>query len=312
MFGLETSSYFRDLDWEKLKAFYYVAKVGNISHAAPFLDLNQSSFSRSIASLERHLGYPLFVRRKNGVTLTRKGHELFNIVENIFFDVKKFTQHPGAISSYRSSRKIRIAASHEMAAYLINDLILEYNKYHPDLLFEIIEMKQAIDVILYDMDLAIQPHKSTLSKTTWQVIQEPFIVLEKKLYASAEYLKIYGEPKTVNDLKNHLFLIHSKSEALVSVAQGSSKLVKQDKSTVNPVLLSNSLECLMEAAKQGKGIMSAYDKMTVVQRANLQNILPSLIIQKCEEYFTYPEYLKDDQDIINIKEYLRGQVCKVK
>lgn len=311
MLNLETSPYFTNLDWEKLKAFYYVAKVGNMSHAASLLNLNQSSLSRSIASLERHLCYPLFVRRKNGVHLTRKGLELFKIVENIFYNIKKFTQHPDANSNKGSRRKLRIAASHELAAYLINDLILDYNKSHPELLFEIIEVNQAIDVILYDVDLAIQPYNPKLTKTNWQVIQEPFLVLEKKLYASTQYLEKYGEPRTVDDLKNHRFLIYSKSEALFSTAHGKSKLEIQDEPMVNRVLLSNSLECLVEAAKQGKGIMSAYDKLTIVQSANLQNILPSLIIQNREEHFIYPEYLKDNQDIIDIKAYLRGQLCKV-
>jgi DNA-binding transcriptional LysR family regulator len=87
MLPLETSPYFRDLDWEKLKAFYYVAKMGNISHAAPLMNLTQSAFSRHITGLEKHLGFPLFARKKGGVILTRRGEDLFGIAESVFIDM---------------------------------------------------------------------------------------------------------------------------------------------------------------------------------------------------------------------------------
>lgn len=63
-----------------------------------------------------------------------------------------------------------------------------------------------------------------------------------------------------------------------------------------------------EAAQQGKGIICTYDKMSIVSKANLQNVLPDLIIKKRQEYFIYPEYLKDNPDIIHLKDYLRSQV----
>ena len=83
---------------------------------------------------------------------------------------------------------------------------------------------------------------------------------------------------------------------------------KESKQSRDPICMSNSLECLIEAAQQGKGIISAYDKMSIVSKANLQNILPDLITQKRQEYFIYPEYLKEDKDIMDLKDYLRGRV----
>jgi len=313
MLGLETSPYFRDLDWEKLKAFYYVAKVGNISHAAHFLNLNQSSFSRSITALEKHLGYPLFVRTRNGVTLNRKGKELFAIVENIFVSMKGFTSRTYGTTNQRQNRKIRIAANPAIAAYILNELILDYNKDHPDLVFEIMGVDQAIDVILHDVDIAIQPHNPMFEGMNCQIIQDPLFTLEKKLYASSHYLERYGEPQNVDDLRNHHFVGPPIPEACSfgNNSQRALEVKKRGGKECNPVFVSNSFECLVAAAKQGKGILSAYDKITLIHRANLHNILPELTIQKCEEYVVYPNYLKDDQDIMNIKEYLKKRMDKV-
>ena len=40
------------LEWDKLKTFYYIAKLGNITKAAEFLRLSQSALSKSLKILE--------------------------------------------------------------------------------------------------------------------------------------------------------------------------------------------------------------------------------------------------------------------
>ncbi len=309
MVALDSSKYFRDLDWEKLKAFYYVAKFGNISHAASLLNLAQSSSSRHISGLEKHLGYPLFSRKKDGVTLTRKGEELFEIAEGIFLNMKGFTSRTYAPLKVGQKRKVRIATSQVLASYLINDLILDYNTDHPDLVFEVIGVDQAIDIILHDVDIAIQPHDSKSNDVKWGIIQEPFFVLKKKLYASALYIEKYGEPQTVADLKHHSLIVSSAPEDnAMNDSHWISRLGREKDKQHDPVFLSNSLECLVVAAQKGKGIISAYGKTTIIQNSNLKNILPDFTTTEHQEYFVYPEYLKDDQDIMGIKDYLKRNI----
>lgn len=116
------------------------------------------------------------------------------------------------------------------------------------------------------------------------------------------------------DLKKHHFIVlsisepYSFDEAKWILGLGLQEMSKEIKQSRDPICMSNSLECLIEAAQQGKGIISAYDKMSIVSKANLQNILPDLIIKKRHEYFVYPEYLKEDKDIMDLKDYLRGRV----
>lgn len=123
MLNLENSAYFRDLDWDKLKTFYYVAKVGNISNAAPFLNLTQSCSSRHIMGLEKHLGYPLFSRRnKDGVRLTRKSEEFLGMVEYVYFSVKSFTSRQFEPLRPGHKRKIRIASHPALAHTLLTTI----------------------------------------------------------------------------------------------------------------------------------------------------------------------------------------------
>lgn len=80
------------LDWaEKLagwikninsvQVFSVVAEVKNVTQAAQFLNISQSSVSYHIKKLETDLGYALFVRSKQGLKLTQEGTVLAEHVE---------------------------------------------------------------------------------------------------------------------------------------------------------------------------------------------------------------------------------------
>ena len=322
MLTLETSPYFRDLDWDTLKAFYYTAKVGNVSRAAPFLGLDQPACSRRIIKLQKHLGYPLFARHYNGIVLTRKGEELLLIVEHMFIDMKRFTSRNHAAQNRK--RRIRIASAHALAPYLLNGFILDYNRERPNLIFEVIATDENLNVIIQDIDLAIQVYnpkadpKRDRENEQWQVIQEPFFTLEKKLYASQEYLEKHGGPQKVGDLKNHHLIVPSSptpdaypfDDAAWILGLGTGERGRKGKRR-GPAFLSNSLECLVDAARQGKGIIGLYDKLAIVKNANLKNILPELVIRKQRVYSVYPAHHKDDEDVMGIKEYLRKRVEKM-
>ena len=75
---LEKSSRFRYLDWDKIKTFYYVSKLGSFTKTSEFLHLSQPALSRQIQSMEKILGCPLFTRQSRGLQLTRKGEQLFS------------------------------------------------------------------------------------------------------------------------------------------------------------------------------------------------------------------------------------------
>jgi len=66
---MSPSSNYR-IDWEKLKFFYYVAKIGIFTNAAGYLNITQSALSRTAHLLEETIGHRLFARMQEGVVLT--------------------------------------------------------------------------------------------------------------------------------------------------------------------------------------------------------------------------------------------------
>lgn len=60
------------------RVFCTVAQLKNISKASELLYLSQPATSRAIQQLEKQLGCVLFVRERNGVTLTPEGQRLYD------------------------------------------------------------------------------------------------------------------------------------------------------------------------------------------------------------------------------------------
>ena len=59
-----------------LEAFVQVARSGSIKAASETLALSSPALTRRIQALERHVGHPLFERRRQGVHLNRDGERL--------------------------------------------------------------------------------------------------------------------------------------------------------------------------------------------------------------------------------------------
>lgn len=302
---LENDPRFRNFDWEKAKNFYYVAKLGSFVNAGRFLNLSQSSLSRQIGYLEQHLGCPLFSRHSAGVKLTRKGVELFSIVEATYIGFKGFTRNIHANMVDGKKRKIRIATTYAITSYILDSLVFAYNQENPHLVFELISDDHLIDIILNDVDIAIRPYDLEAQS----IQQEPLFILEKKLYASPHYLEKHGEPQTVEDLKNHYIIAHAHPESHpYSDINWILRLGMPKGQLHQPVFTSNSIESAFKAAKNGLGIIGSYEQMEVIREGHLKNILPDIKDKKVKLYFIFSDYLKKDEEIKKLKEYLQKNI----
>ena len=58
------------LNWEDLRYFDAVARLGSVRRAASALSVNPSTVTRRVEQLERHLGLRLFTRTRRGLELT--------------------------------------------------------------------------------------------------------------------------------------------------------------------------------------------------------------------------------------------------
>jgi DNA-binding transcriptional LysR family regulator len=71
----------RNIDWNLFKIFHRIARSGSIGAAARELNRQQPSVSVALQRLEAHLGLPLCVRTRRGITLTEFGADLLKLCE---------------------------------------------------------------------------------------------------------------------------------------------------------------------------------------------------------------------------------------
>lgn len=67
----------------QLKYVIAVAKQNSLNDAAKVLFISQPSLSSAIRSLENEIGFDIFIRSKNGITLTTKGAEFIGYAKSV-------------------------------------------------------------------------------------------------------------------------------------------------------------------------------------------------------------------------------------
>lgn len=303
---LITAANFKDFDWNKAKLFYHIAKCGSITKAARLANIDQSVLTRQIQTLETQVGSPLLIRKAGGIVLTRKGEELMAKVAPFFLEIKGFCGNTYVEKGKDKRRKIRISATHAIASYIISDLILDYAQKNPHLSFELIGDDYFADIILSDVDIAIQPLDPRIKEGKTEGVQYDYLFsLEKKLYASTNYINTYGEPQTLDDLANHRIIAFPQlaTDPYNNIINWILTLGMPEGELHSPVYTSNSIDSLIDAAEKGIGIVGSYAHYKVIKNSNLKNILPDIHERPFKEYFAYPDYLKEDKVIMDIRNY---------
>jgi len=295
-------------DWDKAKYFYYIAKLGSFAEAGKFLNISQSGLSRKIAVLEEHLKFPLFHRLSRGVEFTPKGEELFAIVERTFMEMKEFV-HSAAAEKDSSRTVIRIASTPQIVSYVLNSKLINFRNQNPHVVFELIGEDKPTELSFGNVDFIIRPY----DPKSEHLIQEPLFSLGKKLYASPEYLEEFGTPETPEDLKEHRLVgpcISGRIEYPYADIFWRYRLGLPRGKLHKPVYSSNNLECIVEAAKRGLGIIAGYDSMSLIQQSGLKQILPEFMHVEQPLYMIYSPYLKKDPEMQKFIDYIHRLFTK--
>lgn len=116
----------------RLKIFVAVAKEGSFTKAAAALGISQPSVSQNVADIEKATGMRLFERRRGEVVLTPQGEIFMKYAAEILGSYARtertFTKTLPAT--------VRISASEEIYTYIIEPVLDDFMKLHPEVLFE--------------------------------------------------------------------------------------------------------------------------------------------------------------------------------
>lgn len=109
-----------------------VARYKNFSKAADSLFLSQPALSLQIKKLEQELGFPLFTRKAQGVTITPEGETFFRDALSLETAWNQMLQHASAVRGH-TKRHLSIAVSTRIYSNDLFDEIVAFFDAHPEL-----------------------------------------------------------------------------------------------------------------------------------------------------------------------------------
>lgn len=124
------SKLWQDLD--KIKVFATVVETGKMNKASELLHLTQPSITRSLQKLEESFGAELFVRHRDGVSLTQAGKMFYEEVSRFLISLDDL-QLKSKNQSDVLSGHIVIGTYESLAEYLWPEFLLELQVKYPSL-----------------------------------------------------------------------------------------------------------------------------------------------------------------------------------
>ena len=138
-----------NISLQQIEYFLTVAECNYFSEAANLLYVSQPAVSKWIGKLEKELGVTLFIRSRDGVTLTDKGKYLYSVWRPVFNTIAKSVEDVRDFgSNCGSTLRIGCIPSVE-GTDLMRELVMKYKERFPDVavketIYELGELNQRL------------------------------------------------------------------------------------------------------------------------------------------------------------------------
>ena len=190
------------MDWDKLKVFHAAAEAGSFTHAGEQLGLSQSAVSRQVSALEQELSVSLFHRHARGLILTEQGELLYRTAHDVFMKLEaaraKLTD-----SREKPHGELKVTTTPGIGIHWLTPRLGEFMDLFPDIRITLITTDEELDLAMREADVAIRLRQPTQP----DLIQRKLFSVHFHAYASAEYLKRAGTPRTLEELDKHRIIL---------------------------------------------------------------------------------------------------------
>ncbi|MGJ4854870.1 LysR family transcriptional regulator [Labrys sp. KB_33_2] len=287
------------MDWDKLKVFHAAAEAGSFTHAGDVLGLSQSAVSRQVSALEGDLRTPLFHRHARGLILTEQGEMLFRTTQDVML---KLEAAMGALSDSREkpNGELRLTTTVGLGTYWLTPRIGEFLDLYPDMRLKLLLTEQELDLGMREADVALrmrQPEQGDL-------IQRRLFTVHFHAYAAPEYIKRFGQPRSIEDIDRHRIISFGGTAGSFLQAINWLNTVGRDpKDPREPVFEVNNLGGVKTAVEKGVGLAVLPDYL-VGRESTLVQVLTDAEMPQLETYFVYPEEMKNLARIQVLRDFL--------
>lgn len=229
--------------------FAKIVEHRSFTKAGKTLGLTKATVSRKMQELELRLGARLLQRSTRQLSLTEAGATFYDYCARIAAELEAADSAVGKLQGIPRGR-LRLVAPFSFGTTTIASMLPEFMSRFPEIRATLILSNERPDLIKEEFDLAIRV-------TPTEQLPYPSRLLgvaTPRLYAAPAYLSHAGIPRSVAELSNHKTLSLVRWErngrfAWELAAQGRTEEVQ-----VTPMLVSNSVTAIVQAAVSGLGI----------------------------------------------------------
>ena len=287
------------MDWDKIRIFYTVAEAGSFTRAGDDLGLSQSAVSRQVSALERELKAPLFHRHARGLILTEQGDILFRAARDMRLRLES-TRARLEETSERPSGELKVTAAVGLGSLWLSQRISEFLDTYPDVRVTMILTNDELDLAMREADVALRMRRPSQP----DLIQRRLFTIHFHVYASADYIKRFGEPKTLEELDHHRLLSFGGDQPSYLLAVHTLATMGRAGEGPRPYyLVVNSIPALKSAIESGAGIGVLPD-YAVDGTERLTQVLRDVETATLDAYLVYAEEMRSVARVQAFRDFL--------
>jgi DNA-binding transcriptional LysR family regulator len=188
----------RKLDWNDVRTFLAVTECGSLNAAAKLLGMTQPTISRRMEDFEYRLKAKLFERSPRGVMLTEAGLMVRDLAQRMARYggeiMREVAGHDDSVVG-----RVRLTAPDGIAAFLLAPRLAKLQMANPNLQVSIDCGMWSGSMLQAEPDLYLEMSDDHAP----DLVSIPIATMHYALFASREYLDLYGTPQTVAELAGH-------------------------------------------------------------------------------------------------------------
>ncbi len=187
---------------DDMQLFVHVVRSGGLAAAGRKIGLSPASMTARINQLENHYQTRLLIRNTRSIKLTEAGEHFFQGCLRVIAEIDAAEQSI-QLSKSTLSGSLKITAPSDFGKQFVAPAIAKFVAQNPQVKPHLHLTDGLVNLVEEGIDIAIRFGNLPDSNLISRMIKAN----KRVLCASAEYLKIHGQPLQPSDLLNHRCLV---------------------------------------------------------------------------------------------------------
>lgn len=271
-------------EWDDIKVFLAVARLGTISKAGARLGIEHSTVSRRIDRLEKSVGSVLFDRMRSGYRLTETGQSLIPFAEKM--EDALIEAEEGLEKTQHAEGAVRVGTPEAFGIYVMSPRLVDFHHRHPGIRIELMAQPQFPSLVTREVEILVTLERPKMGR--YKVAR--LAKIDYYLYCSPEYKATHPPIDRLSDLERHSFVDYIHDGHMSEMYRVLEELVPSPKRCFS----TTSVIAQRTAAASGLGL-ALLTPYVANQEKNLINAYPSKPLVTRNLWVAAPE------DLLKIK-----------